>query len=320
MEVSEKTTSNVLVTGADNGAGRAIAGRLAASGYTVTGTVTTPEQAITLRQEGVLPAYPDLTRAGEVRSAITAAGADVVIHAATQAFNQVPQLKTDWNAALKLVEQGTPALLAAAKEAEVKLLVFISYAFAGDAAPAHEHSIYPEEAEDPAIVTAIRAAEQAVLASSVPAVILRAGYTYGPYSSETIALRDAVMKGRPLALGDAHAVANWIHVDDLAAAVEQTIDRRPEGQTLNIIDDQPLSPAAFAGYLAESMNLSAPSAPPPLISRFRFGQAHLDLLDRSVHASNVQAKDALGWTPQYTSASAGLNQVLLVLRATEPVR
>ena len=104
MEVSEKTTNNVLVTGADNGAGRAIAKRLVASGYTVTGTVTTAEQAIAMRQEGVLPAYPVLLRAGEIRSVIKAAGADIIVHAATQAYNQVPQLKTDWDAALKLVK------------------------------------------------------------------------------------------------------------------------------------------------------------------------------------------------------------------------
>jgi nucleoside-diphosphate-sugar epimerase len=322
MEDSEKTTSNVLVTGADNGAGRAIAKKLAASGYTVTGTVTTAEQAIAMRQDGVLPAYPGLLRAGEIRSVIKAAGADVVVHAATQAYNQVPQLKTDWDAALKLVEQGTSALITAAQDAGVKLIVYISYAFAGDVAPAHGHGHDEDhgEAEDPAIVTAIRAAEQAVLASSVPAVILRAGYTYGPYSSETLALRDALIKNRPLALGDPHAAANWIQVDDLASAVLQAIDRRPEGQIIDVVDGQSISPAAFAGYLAESMNLPAPTGQQSFINRVRFGQAQLDLLDRSVQADNAKAKDVLGWTPQYASARAGLDQVLLVLRAEEPVR
>ncbi len=319
MEVSEKTTNSVLVTGADNAVGRAVARRLAGAGYTVTATVTTAEQAIALRRDGVYPAYPGLTRAGEIKSVIKASGADVIVYAATQTANQVPQLKTDWNAAQTLIEQGTPALITAAQDAGVKLIVFLSYAFAGDAAHGG-HGDDHEEAADPAIVTAIRAAEQALLASSVPVVILRAGYTYGPYCDETVALRDAVKKSRPLALGDAHAVANWIQVEDLAAAAAQAIDRRPEGAILDVVDDQPSSPTAFVAYLAESMNLPAPGAQPPLVSRVRFGQAQLELLDRSVQASNAKAKDALGWKPQYASYRAGLDQMLLVLRAEEPVR
>ena len=318
MQAGETTTKSALVTGAVNAVGREVTRKLVAAGYRVTGAVSGSAEATLLRQDGGLPAFPDLTRAGEIKSALAAAQADVVVHLAPQAPNHVPQIKTDWDGALRLLESGTPALLSAAAAAGVKLIVLVSYAFAGEAAPAAHDG--DEEDAEPALVEAARAAEEAVLSGPAPACVLRAGYYYGAHSPATIALRDALRGNRPLALGGEHSVANWIHLDDLAAAVVAALDRRPTGALLDVVDDHPASPAEFAAYLARSLHVNEPGRMPDIAVRLMFGKTQIELLERSVRASNARAREALGWAPRLASYREGIDQTLLVLRAEEPVR
>src|SRR5690606_35412173 len=86
------------------------------------------------------------------------------------------------------------------------------------------------------VVQAALAAEAAVLNGSVPACVLRAGYVYGSHDERTTELRDRLKQGRSVLVGDSHAVANWVAVEDLAEAIIRATEVRPAGAVLNIVD------------------------------------------------------------------------------------
>jgi nucleoside-diphosphate-sugar epimerase len=320
MQLTTPTPLNVFVTGASTGLAHDLIKRLIAAGHKVTGAVETSDQAIALRALGAMPAYPSLLREGEIRSALKAMGSNAVIHLATQVPNHVPHINPNWDQYLDLVTQGTDALMGAAKSAGVQYLVYLSYAFVYGDTHGHAADETTKPAPNlPAIATAALRAEQVVLQGDVPAAVLRAGYIYGGHNQHTIALRDELKSSRrPTAMGEAHA-ANWVHSDDLIEAILLALHQQPQNEIINVVDDTPVSPAKFAEYLAEAMNVSITTMP-RFLSNLMTNKDQSALLDLTSQASNAKAKSLLGWKPVYPSYRAGIDQALLILRAEEPIR
>jgi nucleoside-diphosphate-sugar epimerase len=89
----------------------------------------------------------------------------------------------------------------------------------------------------------------------------------------------------------------WIHIDDVATATADAIDKGRGGQMYNIVDDRPQS---FGGYVRElSAKLHRPRPLPiphqlvGLVASYpatAFGRTWLPL-------SNAKAKAELGWSP-----------------------
>lgn len=298
--------SGVLVTGANNGLGRETARLLAKAGYSVTGTVTGSAEAAALRAEGILPAYPNLSRAGEIRSAVTAAQAKIIVHLATQALNEPPQNNNRWDT--DLLVANAAALVEAARAAEVEYLVYGSFAFIESAT---DHA--GDDAK--AIIRAARKAEAAVLNSGLPAVVLRFGYVYGAESAVLKRLQSALRLGRPVPVGSEHGHAPWIYARDAAEAVLAALEKRPAGAVLTIVDDRPASPAAFLRHFAEAQGMIAPDPLPRFIARTLTSKAQDALMDLDFQGSNAAAKETLGWSPRFPSYQHGIEDLLLTWRA-----
>lgn len=307
---------NIFVTGAASALGRGVVQRLLAAGHHVTATAPTADASRDLRGLGAIPANPDLTRTGELISLFKAMNIDVLIHLAGQTVNHVPQIAADWSGVLPLLEHGTPALVAAAAATDVKYILLGSYALVyGNTGhdPADEQAA-PQPAASPVIRAAL-AAEEAVIASDIPAAVLRFGYWYEAHCPYTLALRKAVRTGSMVPGGD---VANWVHVDDAVQAVERVLAQRPTDEIYNIVDDEPLAVSEFTGIMAANINVT-PSRLPGFLQRVRLGELQTELLTLSTRASNAKAKADLDWSPTYPTARVGIDRVLLVLRAEEPV-
>lgn len=321
MEAASTTPKNVFVTGATSAAGRAVIQRLLAAGHRVTGAVASVEQAEQLRAIGALPAYPDLLREGEIRSALTAAQANILVHCEPLKPNEVPFVRTNWEAYERLLGQGTAALIRAAEAAGIEYVVVGSYAFVYGDTHGHvaDETTAPAHIEEPFIRSALQA-EKAALQANVPACVLRAGYVYSAHSDSMVGLRDTLKTIRPAIVGGDHDFANWVHADDFAQAVLLCIEQRPAGEIFNIVDDQPVSTPQFAGYLAESLQLTPPRKAPGFLSGMLAGKTQTGLLKTSVKASNQKAAEKLGWKPQYRTYREGIDQTLMILRAEEPVR
>src|SRR5918997_5780140 len=120
----------VFVAGASGAIGTRLVPQLIDRGHGVIGTYKTPGNGERLRALGAEPVALDLLDAGAVRAAVLAAEPAAIVHQATalanvrfsrnfdRSFAQTNRLRTD----------GTAALLAAAREAEVDRFVAQSFA------------------------------------------------------------------------------------------------------------------------------------------------------------------------------------------------
>ncbi len=322
----DENSKNVFLTGATTPIGRETVRQLVRAGYCVVGATEGSSGAVKVRADGGLPAYPDPTRAGELRSAIAAADARIIVHLETTRHNIAPFSRPTWNA--NAVRAVGHAIVEAAKAADAVHLVFGSALLAGvDTGGEH-----PPPAEIIAIVEALRAAESAALASGIPALVLRFGCAYGADSDDLRALASAIQMGRPIYVGalpaahghtdTAHphgARAGFIHTADAASAVVRAVESAISGQTLDICGGELASPAEFAARFAAAQGMSLMSLP-PLVAR---GLAAISpatrlqhgLLALSIVGDPAPAQSSLGWTPRFTQLQPGIDDLLLSWRA-----
>lgn len=305
-QITEIAPLSVFVTGATGALGREVTRQLRAAGHRVTGATNGYENAALVRADGGIPAYPDLMRAGEMRSVMVAAKTDVVLNLAPQLPNHLPQVDAEWDASL--MREGVEALLEAAKEAEVKFVVHASYAFAGE---------HDEVLDD--LLETVRDGEREVLTGSMPACVLRLGFLYGAETPELTSVRGAMLSGKTVDCGPADSHVWWLNVPDAARAVIAAMNASPAGVLLNVVEDQAVSPADFMAYFAESQGVT----PPGRASRFAIwaqpSKMQTALMHLSPHISNAKAKELIGWSPRFASYKEAIDDVLLSWRAASEV-
>lgn len=305
---------NILITGGQTNVGLEAVRLAAARGHQVTALTVGSEGGARIRAAGGLPAYSEGLRAGELRSFMTMAKADVVIHLAAQVLNGFPA-KGVWESNERQLTHGTTAMLEAAQSAGVKFVVYASYAFVvGDSHG--EWLAEGDEGQAEPVFRAARSAEKRVLDSGIPACILRAGFNYGATEIGTEALLDSIRGGRYVHTGDLHSVFNWVHAADLAQAALLAAEKQPAGEVINIVDDHPASAAEFAAHLAIRVGaeLSSRRMPGFMLERAT-SEMQRTLLSVSARLKNDKAKQLLGWKPRYPDYRAGLEQTLLEWRA-----
>ena len=103
-------------------------------------------------------------------------------------------------------------------------------------------------------------------------------------------------------------VFSRIHVEDIAQALELSLQRPAPGAIYNLCDDDPAPPQDVIAHAAELLGLPVPPAIP-------FDQADMTPMARSFYAEskkvrNDRIKQALGWAPQFPTYRAGLAALL----------
>ena len=156
------------------------------------------------------------------------------------------------------------------------------------------------------------AAEQAWCAlmarAGTPVQLFRLAGIYGPGRNALATVR----RGRAQRIDKPGQVFSRIHVDDIAAVLEASIDRPRPGRAYNLCDDNPAPPAEVIGHACRLLGVAAP----PLIP---FDEAELSDMARSFYrdnkrVSNRRIKEELGVTLAYPDYRAGLAALL----ASEP--
>ncbi len=320
--MSNTSALNVFIIGASTAAGREAVRQFSARGHKVTGVTDGSPGGALVRLDGGLPAFSNPNRVGELKSMLHMGPYDVLVHLGTQAANSFPSRKTDWSATNEAITTGTATALEAAASSGVKFVVYASYAFLyGDM---HGETVTEaSEAHDlnPAFKAALRA-EKAVIGHSVPGCVLRAGIVYSSEDAGAAALSEDVLRGRSIYTGDSHNVLNWVHAADLASAVVLAAEQQPAGELFNIVDDHPVSAAAFADAMGTGLGLGAvnrqsiPGFALPMMTT----EMQRAILESSARASNAKAKQALGWKLKYPSYQSGMEQTLLGWRAGQAVK
>jgi len=140
--------------------------------------------------------------------------------------------------------------------------------------------------------------------SGVPVQIFRLAGIYGPGRSPFDALRAGTAKR----IAKPGQVFSRIHVEDLAGVLIASIARPRPGAVYNVCDDAPASPADVIDHAAALLGVT----PPPLVP---FEEAVLSPMARSFYAdnkrvSNALIKSELGVSLRYPDYRAGHAAIL----------
>ena len=150
-------------------------------------------------------------------------------------------------------------------------------------------------------------AEAAWQALNLPLHIFRLAGIYGPGRNQLVSLRDGTAK-RIVKEGQ---VFSRIHVDDIAGVLAASIERPRPGRIYNVCDDEPCPPQDVVAFAAELLQIPEPP-------EIRFDEADLSPMARSFYAeskrvSNRRIKEELAYRLIYPTYREGLTALLATL-------
>jgi nucleoside-diphosphate-sugar epimerase len=149
--------------------------------------------------------------------------------------------------------------------------------------------------------------------SGKTALVFRLAGIYGPGRSAI----DNILDGSARRLIKPGQVFNRIHTADIAGILEAAIHRAPRHTIYNVADDEPAPPqdvVAFAAGLLGRPALPDVAYDPALLSPM--GQS---FYAENKRASNARAKGDLGWRLQYPSYREGLAAIAAEMGITTPM-
>jgi nucleoside-diphosphate-sugar epimerase len=245
----------------------------------------------------------DLLDAATVRKAVLEAEPEAIVHEATALGEAVWGRNFDkvFAGTNELRTKGTDALLAAAREAEVRRFVaqsFASFRYVREGGPVKTEDD-PLDSKAPANAQESWAAMASLdeTVTEAGGIILRYGVFYGAANDGLI---EPVRKRQYPIVGDGGGYTSWIHLDDAAAATVLALEH--DGPAIyNIVDDEPAPVREWLPVFAEALRAKPPRRVPAWLARLMAGEAAVVMGTTARGASNAKAKRELGWTLRYPS-------------------
>jgi nucleoside-diphosphate-sugar epimerase len=298
----------VFVAGASGAIGTRLVPQLIERGHEVIGTSRSPRNAERVRALGAQPIVLDLLDRDAVIEAVAAAEPDAIVHQATAlaAVKFSRNLDRTFAQTNRLRTEGTDALVAAARAADVRRFVaqsFASFRYAREGGPVKTE----DDPLDPTPVSrtretnaAMRYLDQAVLDAG--GIALRYGGFYGAANDGLLA---PVRKRQFPIVGEGGGVSSFIHLDDAAAATVLALEHDGGPAIYNVVDDEPAPVREWLPVLASVLGAKPPRHFPRWLARLFAGEAGVSMGTESRGASNAKAKRELGWTPRHPTWREG---------------
>jgi nucleoside-diphosphate-sugar epimerase len=251
--------------------------------------------------DGTTAVSGDLTDENRLHAAVAEAAPDAVAHLAAEIGSQRDPAKLE-----EVNVHGTRRLIEACEAAGHPKFVFVSTSVKGDPKGAEINEESPGPVET-AYGRTKAEGEQMMADSALDYAVIRPGHVYGPggwYADELIkALR---RPGRFAVVGKGDNLWDVVHVDDVASATADAIEKAPSGGVYQVVDDEPLTQREFLTLTADALGLGRPRSVPAALSRLAIGSDPTAVVVRSARNSNARIKSELGWQPRYPTAGEGV--------------
>ena len=297
----------VLVAGATSVPGLPLLRELNARGHDVVGLTRQAAKTPQIEQAGAKPVVADVFDAEQIASAVADIEPEVVVSLLTTLPKRGPMRVKDFEPARALWGRGAPNLVTAAQRAGVRRVVAESVIF-GYGYPSSGPTMMDESDPYPgppppggsAMLAALRDMEQTVLRSGehsdTDGIVLRYGVFYSPgVPHAQMFTRLAKFWALPAVTGS--GIVSWIHIDDVAKATADALDKGRGGQIYNIVDDRPQSFGDYVRELSTRLHRTRPLPMPRRLFGLIAPYGAVAFGDTWLPLSNAKAKAELGWTP-----------------------
>jgi nucleoside-diphosphate-sugar epimerase len=299
----------VLLAGASGAVGTPLTRQLIAAGHPVVGISRSQANAQRLRNAGAEVVVADVMDRENLLTAVRGVRADAVMHQLTALGTRKLREAAQGTNALRTT--GTAHLLAAAQAvgAHRFLTQSIVYGYGY-----RDHGPHVITEDDPlaepatgslaAVVAAIRSTEDQVFsADEMEGIALRYGLFYGQ-DSFTRMITNLVRKRRLPVPSSGGGFANFIYLEDAAAATVAALEKGRAGQAYNIVDDEPVRWADYLDALAAELGVRRPWRVPSWMLR-AIPYLHT-IMTSSMRVSNAKARRELGWAPAVSTYREGI--------------
>ncbi|MET8909177.1 NAD(P)-dependent oxidoreductase [Micromonospora sp. NPDC004551] len=298
----------VLLAGASGAVGRPLTRQLVAAGHEVVGISRSQSNAERLRDAGAEAVVADVMNRENLLTAVRDVRADAVVHELTALGTTKMSEALQGTNALRTT--GTANLLAAARAVGAHRFVTQSIVL-GYGYRDHGPRVITED--DPfaepvggklgEAVAAIGSTEEQVFAADeMEGVALRYGFFYGQDSMTSMMVN--LVRKRRLPAPSGGGFANFIYLEDAAAATVAALEKGRAGQAYNIVDDEPVRWGDYLDTLAAAFGARRPWRVPTWMLR-PIPYAHA-MMTTSMRVSNAKAKRELGWAPAVPTYREGI--------------
>jgi nucleoside-diphosphate-sugar epimerase len=302
----------VLIAGASGAVGRPLTGQLIAAGHQVVGITRSEANAARLRTAGAEAVVADVMNRDNLLAAVREVRADAVIHELTNLGGK--KMRQALQGTNELRTTGTAHLLAAARVVGARRFITQSIIF-GYGYRDHGARLITEEEPfgepAPGLLGKVEAAlrsneEQVFTADEIEGISMRYGFFYGqdPVIQKMINL---VRKRRMPVPSSGGGIANFIYLDDAAAATVAALEKGRAGQAYNVVDDEPVRLGDFLDTVAAEFGARRPRRLPTAL--FRAIPYLGAIINTSMHVSNAKAKRELGWVPAVSTYRDGIRLI-----------
>jgi nucleoside-diphosphate-sugar epimerase len=295
----------VLVTGASGFVGGVACAELRRRGHDVCALVRRPGS----EPAGTKAVHGDLTDGAALERAVVEAAPEGVLHLGAEIASQRSEARI-----AEVNVDGTRRLLEAchASGREPKV-VFTSTVVTGEAGGRMltEHDPLPVETP---YGRSKQDGERLLRESGLPGVVIRPSHVYGGggwYAEDLV--KRLRSPGRFCVIGRGDNLWDVVHVDDVASACVDALERAPAGETYHCADDEPITYYDFMALTASELGLGAPRRIPAAVARLVAGRHTVTAVTRSARSSNAKLKRELGWAPRYPTAREGVPAALAEL-------
>jgi nucleoside-diphosphate-sugar epimerase len=299
----------VLLAGASGAVGTPLTRQLIVAGHEVVGISRSQANAERLRNAGAEAVVADVMDRESLLAAVQGVRADAVMHQLTAlGTTKVREAMRGTNA---LRATGTAHLLAAARGVGAHRFltqsIVLGYGY-------RDHGPHVITEDDPfaepargqfaAAIAALRSAEEQVFsADEMEGIALRYGAFYGQDSFNRMVI-SLVRKRRLPVPSSGGGFANFIYLEDAAAATVAALEKGRAGQAYNIVDDEPVRWGDYLDTLAAELGARRPWRVPGWMLRpipYLY-----TILTTSMRVSNAKARRELGWAPAMPTYREGI--------------
>lgn len=306
----------IFITGATGVLGRHIVPQLVQSGHQVRGLARSDGNIELLSRLRVEPARVDLFDLAALTQAVE--GCDAILHLATR----IPSTmnlgrRSAWVETDNIRGVGTRNIVDAALAQQVQTIIYpsICFAYPDSGAEWIDATLKKLVVEDYYATTFDAEQEmQRFIDASGKGITLRMGLFYGPESSQSQDQLRFARWGIASVVGRPDAYHPFVMIEDAAQAFVAALEHALVG-IYDIVEDEPPTTEEINAAMSKAVGRVHLRSLPDYLARVTMGRGIMSVMSRSQRVSNRRFKDAIGWSPRFSTKGGAWDRVAQAMRS-----